>query len=131
MRKVTLPSGAELTVNIAPFKDAKALFQALLKEWKDMGPDLPSNLGKMFSSAFSSLEVEKALWPCLTRCLYNGEKITPDVFEPDEARQDFIPACLEAVSDDITPFTKGLFSESKIPSLTATGDLELRPKTTS
>ena len=131
MRKVTLPSGAELTVNIAPFKDAKALFQALLKEWKDMGPDLPSNLGKMFSSAFSSLEVEKALWPCLTRCLYNGEKITPDVFEPDEARQDFIPACLEVVSDDITPFTKGLFSESKIPSLTAIGDPESRPKTIS
>jgi len=82
----------------------------------------------MFASAFSSPEVEKALWPCLIRSLYNGEKIVPDVFEPDEARQDFIPAALEITSENIVPFTKGLFSGSATPSATPTASQESRPQ---
>ena len=112
-RVIALPSGAELTVNVAPFKDAKALFQAMAREWKELGPgimDNPKGMSSMFLSAFSSSDVEKALWPCMSRSLYNGEKITQDSFENEEARQDFIPACLEIVSENIVPFTKGLFS---------------------
>ncbi len=118
-RKVTLPSGAELDVHVAPFKDAKNLFQVVLKEWTgaSLGTFSVVDGGTaMFAAAFSSPEVEKMLWPCLVRSLYNGAKIVPDTFEPDEARQDFIPVCLEVVQDNILPFTKGLFSGSETQS---------------
>lgn len=118
MREVNLPSGAKLNVSSAPFKDAKQLFQVMAKEWKDLDPSVmasPSGMTAMFMAAFSSVEVEKALWPCMVRSLYNGQKIVPDTFEPEEARQDFIPAALEIVADNITPFTRGLFSGSGTP----------------
>jgi hypothetical protein len=120
-RKINLPSGAELTVNVAPFKDSKALFQAILREWKTVNPGAMASaqgMMAMFSSAFSSVDVEKCLWPCMSRSLYDGEKLTPDVFEKDEARQDFIPACLEVVKDNIVPFTSSLFAGLEIPSET-------------
>ncbi len=96
------------------------MFQVMAKEWKDLDPKiLTSSEGMMhmFMSAFSSSDVDKTLWQCMVRSLYNGEKITPDVFEPEESRQDFIPACLEVVADNITPFTKGLFSGLETQSL--------------
>ena len=130
MRKVSMPSGAELVVNVAPFKDSKALFQAIIKEWKDLGPDSFLNMGKMFSSAFSSPDVEAALWPCAIRSLYNGEKITPDSFEAEEMRQDFIPVCLEVVRENIGPFTKSLFSGSETPNQPATEDPKSTPSMT-
>jgi len=118
MRTVSLPSGAELTVNVAPFKDSKNLFQAFLKEWKglDVSNALKNGGLAMFSSAFSSAEVERALWPCISRCLYKGEKITADSFEAEETRGDYIPLCLEVVQDNILPFTRSLFSESETQS---------------
>jgi hypothetical protein len=111
-RIVTLPSGAQLTVNVAPFKDAKFLFQAIANEWKTVKVgDVASPAGMMslFTAAFSSPEVEKTLWPCMIRSLYGDTKITPEVFEPEDSRQDFIPACMEVVKDNISPFTKALF----------------------
>jgi hypothetical protein len=122
-REVTLPSGAKLTVNIAPFKDAKNLFQVMAKEWKGLDPKVMASaqgMTSMFMSAFSSTDVDKALWPCMARSLYDGEKITPDSFEAEASRQDFIPSCLEVVSENIVPFTKGLFSGSETPSQAAT-----------
>ena len=124
-RNVQLPSGVELTVNAAPFKDAKNLFQAIIKEWKDFDPQKlgsPSGMVGLFMTAFSSDEVEAAIWPCLNRCLYAGEKIVQATFEPESARPDFIPACLEVVAENITPFTKSLFSGFETPSQTVTSD---------
>lgn len=125
MRLTALPSGAELTVNVAPFKDSKFLFQVMAKEWRGINPAVMvsgEGMSQMFLSAFSSLDVEKALWPCMGRSLYNGEKITPETFEKEEARQDFIPACLEVVAENITPFTKGLFSGLETPRPVSTND---------
>ena len=128
---ITLPSGAVLICNVAPFKDAKALFQSLMKVWagSSLVPfSMVDGGSAMFASAFSSPEVEKALWPCLIRSLYNGEKIVPDVFEPENAREDFIPVCLTVVQKNIIPFTKGLFSGSETPSSTLTESPESRPQ---
>lgn len=113
-RTVQLPSGVEAIVNVAPFKDSNRLFQAISREWKGTTLNLdPKGMTGLFFAALSSIDVEKALWPCLHRCLYNGEKITADTFEPEETREDFMPLCLEVIVDNVLPFMKGLFSPSE------------------
>lgn len=119
MRKFTLESGAELTINPAPFADAKNLYQAILKELK--GTDVNSKVDvvslykEMFCSAFSSKEIEAALKPCLLRCLYerNGipAKVDDSIFEPVENREDYMTVCVEVARDNVAPFVKTLFAE--------------------
>ena len=124
MREVPLPSGATLKVSMAPFKDAKALFQALAREWKSADPMTltnPAGQTQLFMAAFASTEVEKMLWPCLSRSLYNNAKIVPETFEPEESRPDFIPVCLEVVTENVTPFMKSLFSGSATPNPEVSG----------
>lgn len=120
MRKVKLPSGAELTIQPAPFVDAKNLYQALLKELKQIKIDTTMEMVELYKNlfcvGFSSPEIEACLWKCLERCLYDnlktgGLKIVPDTFEPIEAREDFTTVCAEVVKDNIYPFAKTLFAE--------------------
>jgi hypothetical protein len=114
--KKELPSGAELLINIAPFADAKALYQALFEELKgvkldaemDIGPDLIKDL---FCIGFSSKKVESALAACMKRSAYNGLKITDETWEPTEAREDYWQACIEVARANIAPFAKSLLRE--------------------
>lgn len=118
-----LPSGAVLRIGLSPFVQAKELFQAILKELRGvpiLGEDETLELFKnMFSSGFSSKEVERLLWQCMERCTYGPAdaealpKITPESFEKEEARQDFIPACVLVAKENILPFLKGLYAEYK------------------
>lgn len=115
-RKVTLPSGAELEVIPAPFAAAKALYQAALAEitaLKMAGNDeFDVNLIKdIFCAGLSSKKIDAALDACLSRCLYNGEKITAATFESVEARQDYIIVQWEVAYDNVHPFLKGLLSK--------------------
>lgn len=112
-KEVTLPSGAKLVINPAPFKDARALYQALLEEGKALkinGTDeLDVNLFKdMFCASLSSKKIEMCLTKCMERSTYNGLKIVEDLFEPIEAREDYLPVCLDVTLENIKPFTKAL-----------------------
>lgn len=118
-RKVALPSGAELTIQLAPFADSKALYQAVLEEAKslkiDAGADLDVNLFKdIFCSGFSSKKIESCLDKCLSRALYDGQKITAETFEPEGARQDYMAVCFEVASDNIAPFLKSLYAKFSV-----------------
>ena len=109
----SLPSGAFLTVTLAPFADAKALYKAALKELKGLdikeSDEIDLNLFKnVFSSFFSSDEIEKALSPCMARCLYNGQRIVASTFEPAESREDYAIVCWEVAYANISPFLKNL-----------------------
>ena len=114
MKEVTLPSGAILTVNEAPFEDAKSLHQVFLKEFSNVDMGSGVELGSMLKNAFcliaSSREFERALQKCVDRCLYNGEKITNEVFEPSEARADYTEVVYHVAFENLNPFMKGLFS---------------------
>ena len=118
MREVKMPSGATLKITPAPFSESKALYQALLREVKGIpiNKDMPMvELYKsLYTSAFSSAEVEKALWPCMSRCLYNDLKVTPDTFEPVEARQDYEQVCIEVAKENAGPFANRLYAELKL-----------------
>lgn len=119
MRKVKLPSGAELTINPAPFVDAKYLYQALLREMKEINIDTQmemANLYKeLFCVGFSSPAIELALWKCLERCTYDNGKtgalrIDQDTFEPIESREDYLTVCTEVTKENVSPFVKTLFA---------------------
>jgi hypothetical protein len=113
-----LPSGAILKFNIAPFAEGKALYQAVLEEFRGLKLDplaeIDVNLFKdLFCVALSSSKIEAALNKCIERALYNDLKIGKDTFEDVEARQDYIPLCFEIAKENIAPFAKSLYAEYK------------------
>jgi hypothetical protein len=114
-----LPSGAKLKIQVAPFSDAKALYQAVLKELKgvkfDTKTQIPNILKDLACASFSSEDVERALWKCFERCTYDSGKgemrINQDTFEPTEARGDYIDVCTAVAKENILPFVKSLYAE--------------------
>ena len=115
MREITLENGNILKVNAAPFADAKALYQAMLREVKDM-PESSNRmdlLKNFLCVGFSSLQIEACIWKCLERCTLNGLKVIPDSFEDEKMRPLFIPVCVEVTKENVTPFLSGLLAESQ------------------
>lgn len=116
VKKIGLPSGAELAISLAPFADSKALYQAVLEELKSVSIDpdqeIDVNLFKdLFCVGFSSKKIESALLKCIDRCTYDGKKIDKDTFEPVGARGDYMKVCIEVVKENILPFVKDLSAE--------------------
>jgi hypothetical protein len=120
---VKLPSGAELKISSAPFADAKALYQAVLAEAKsirvEFATEVDMNLLKDIAClALSSKTIEDAVNVCMKRALYNGKNVSQDTFEPEEAREDYIPAVIEVTRVNITPFMKSLYAQLRaLPAL--------------
>jgi len=117
-REVKLPSGAVLKVAPAPFSDAKALYQAVLEESKRVdlgsGVEIPRLLKDALVSGFASEKIERCLWVCFQRCIYNSGngdlKIDKDSFEPVKNRQDYVTVCMEVAEENIGPFVKSLYA---------------------
>lgn len=111
-----LPSGAVLKITLAPFAEAKALYQACLEELRGLKVDpheeIDVNLFKdLFCVGLSSKKIENALAACMKRSLYNDLKIDENTFEPVDARQDYMVACFEVAKENIAPFVKSLYAE--------------------
>lgn len=105
-----------MEITLAPFADAKALYQAVLEEAKnlkvDAQTDIDVNLIKdLFCVGLSSKKIEAALAVCMKRATYNSLRITDEVFEPEEARNDYFVVCLEVAKRNLAPFTKDLYAE--------------------
>lgn len=116
IREVTLPSGAVLKLNPAPFADARNLYQAVLEELKgsrfDPQQSIDVNFFKdMLCSMLSSKKVEAALEKCMQRATYDGIKITKDTFEPVKARDDYLTVCFEVAKENVLPFMKSLYAQ--------------------
>jgi len=58
----------------------------------------------------SSEEVFALLMECLSRCLYNGEKITERTFETEKARENYYALIKEVLQVNLSPFLKGALS---------------------
>jgi hypothetical protein len=114
MKEVKLKSGVVLGLGDTPFQVSKDLFQAFLRCMDGVDVQSKDQFDFALTAAFlSNPEVERCLWECMKRCLYNGVKINPDTFEPVTAREDFNEVCLEVGMENISPFTKGLFAGLK------------------
>lgn len=116
MPKITLPSGAELDITPSPFTVAKALYQAVAAEGKDLKLDPSAEIDvnfykDIFCVALSSKKIEAALAECMKRVTYNGVKVTDETFEPIEARDDYLSVCFEVMKENIQPFTKSLYAK--------------------
>ena len=119
--KVSLPSGAELEMTLAPFLEGEKLFSATAECLKSVqidglnAEDLTASfesLKNVILSCITSKELKESLLACLKRCTYNGQRITSwDIFEDVNAREDYLSVCWEVVKFNLTPFTKSLFSK--------------------
>lgn len=140
MKEIALPSGAVLKIMPAPFVEARALYQALMEEIRnikvDPTADIDVNLYKdLFCVCLSSKRVEACLWQCMKRVTYNANgvgdlKITQDTFEPVENRDDYLKVCFEVGEENIRPFMKSLFAEYRRILTMVQSALALRLQTT-
>jgi hypothetical protein len=117
-KEVTLESGATLIMSDVPFAEARELEVAVASEFRKLKLDPQAEIDVNFIkdialTAVSSKEIELALWKCLGRCTYNGNRIKKETFEPDEAREDFHQVCLEVAQHTLAPFMKNLFARLK------------------
>lgn len=116
MKKITLPSGSKLEIDLAPFADANALNKAVAKELKEIefNPEMdlsnPAFIKDLVCTAFSSELIMSALEACFKRCTYNGLRIDANTFEPEEARQDYFITCKEVLIEQLRPFAPALLS---------------------
>ena len=44
----------------------------------------------------------------MARCTIDGKKVVKDTFEPEDARQDYLPVAWEVMKLNLTPFFRGL-----------------------
>ena len=115
---VSLPSGAELEMTLAPFLEGDRLLTATaecLKGLKISGQEDIDNFSSIkdaFLSCLTSQAMKDAILGCLKRCTYNKQRITSwDIFDDVNARGDYLTVCWEVVKFNLTPFTKNLFSK--------------------
>lgn len=114
MREVTLPSGAILKVAPAPFADALALNEAVMRVLRGVPVNARSELGEALKSMccdfVASPEVKRALAPCMARCMYGGLKIDDTSFEAKEKRGDYYDVVYEVAKENLEPFLKSLYA---------------------
>jgi hypothetical protein len=122
-----LKSGHTATLALASFTEASELRRVLAREIAaaplEIGGDLAAIMGKdvgvlknLICQLLASEALEKQIFKCLARCLLDGQKITPQTFEPAEMRGDYLPLAVEVVKMNILPFFEGLELASLIPS---------------
>ena len=104
--EISLPSGATATINVAAWAAAKQLKKAIEREVATGGLNIPTILLVDASDA-----VDAALWPCLARCLYDGQKITEQTFDKAPARADYYDIVIACVKENLGPLAESLLSK--------------------
>lgn len=112
--KKTLDSGAVLEVQMAKFQLGHRLFKAVMREIKDIVMPDNANVANMIKDVaaglLSSSEVEAILWECMGVAIYNNQKVTPDLFEDEKIREDYLIVAKEVLIVNLIPFFKNLSS---------------------
>lgn len=119
MKAIDLPSGAVLKIGSTPFSESRELYQAVARELKNVkiasDEDISNLLKDVICFATASKDIEAKLAVCFKRCLYNGAKIddVSSTFDPEQSRQDYIPAVIAVLRHNIDPFLKSLYADYK------------------
>jgi len=112
--KKELSSGAVLEFDLAPFLEAEELFQVFTGELKPIKLEKDTHVVTMYKDAIFTLMSSKnfraAIWVCLKRALYNGQRVTEKTFEPQSAREDYLACLYEVAKENLAPFTKDLYA---------------------
>ncbi len=114
MESFKAKSGAEIKINIAPWADAKQLKKAVQKEVKFTGEDL--NL-KWFIEQIFQIDgcdaFEYALWACLKHCTRDNARITPEIMDTEEGRNDYVEIVSACVQVNLGPLVESLLLKFK------------------
>lgn len=117
---LTLKSGSILEVGIASFSAGTRLMKTVAKELALVNFDLNlssfselsgQDVNVLKNAVFQLMQsdsLEAALMECAKKSTYNGEKITAQTFEPENARQDYLPVAWEVMKANLAPFFRGL-----------------------
>jgi hypothetical protein len=120
MNEITTKNGIKVKIGVADFDDAMDLKSSILLETR--GSDLDLNgleisaamnvmdFVKIGMSVAASKEVREALFRCLVRSTYDGQKITKKTFENIEARRDYYEVAIACMKVNVLPFFEGLSS---------------------
>jgi len=121
--EITTQSGAQVKINVADFLSSMQLKKSVVQAVKESDINLAHiDLDNLTAGAIepivqgilsvdSSDKVEEALFKCLGRCTYNGEKISRDTFEPTESRGDYYEIVIACLKENLLPFFLPLFSK--------------------
>lgn len=119
----------EVVINTASFKDAANLKKAAMKCLLNV--DILKNinienlqgldstkvfdaLGQLIVNMDVSEDFEKAVFACLSNCLYDGFKINMQLFDDlESAREDYYEIISKCCEVNLSPFFKSLCSELK------------------
>lgn len=120
LKKVNLDLSAQvvqgLLLALAETDKSKAKVQVL----SAIGGEDVNTVKNLALQLIGSPDLEAIIFECLLRCTLNNVKITPEVFESEDARGDYYDAALEVLKTNIVPFFRKRLSTLKIPSKTAT-----------
>lgn len=116
MKEVKLKSGRVLRLGLAPFRDSKALFDAICLEVKgnSLDPRMEVDINFIKDTAMGLIASEKVfgcIQVCMAKCLYNGQRIDEQTFESVEGREDFLEICMHVTKENVLPFMKNLSSK--------------------
>lgn len=114
MEYTSTETGAKVIINAAPLQDAFKLKsdiqKALLANGIKMETAMEGDVINLLMAIDSSEDVFNGLFRCLAKSSYNGVKITPEVFENEEARGDLYEVFFYCLKVNVYPFFKPLLS---------------------
>ena len=117
----TTANGVTVKINVADFITSMQLKKAVVEAVKDSDVDIATidlenlkvgaidSILQIILTADCSNKVEEAIFKCLARCTYNGEKIIKDTFEPVAARENYYEIVIACLKENLTPFFAPLF----------------------
>lgn len=119
-KEIILKSGNKLSFQYAEFEMAQDLYTVVTEELekknvnvKDGAEGITVSLIKALGSMMGAKQITEYFWRCANTCLYNGERITPNIFENIEARKDFMEIKFHIVWNNIYVFFSNHLSELK------------------
>lgn len=135
---ITLKSGSQLQLGMAPFGDGTRLLKTVARELAAVNFDLDlvnfaelsgKDINVLKNAVFQLIQsdaVEAALMKCAAKSLYNGQTIIATTFESENARQDYLPVVWEVMKENLRPFFAGLDLSSLASAPAASSDQTLK-----
>ena len=139
----TTEAGKQVVINYAGFKDACELKRYIGLELLKVNVDISDLLNKELDSQSintlknllltidSSEEIEKCIFKCLSKSLYDNSRITRELFELDkEAVGEYYNILIACVKENLSPFFEKQFVAAKELLQTAKNILKSLPEKT-
>lgn len=119
MLKFQLKSGAKIEYNLAGIEQALKLYRGLIAECKNAGLDITATEEDTVADVImknkeailniiGSENILESIKDCCEKVLYNGQRFSMELFEKEEARQDFFPLMVLVGVENVRPFFPSL-----------------------